>query len=226
MKNNKGFSLVELIVVIAIMAILAAVAVVSFSIYIEKAHESNDHQYMSNVKYFAQLSATEHQLEILGVHVEKIVDGPEDIKLLVKDSKMGNTVIYTYESGDAALDKIILEIYQGVGDWEFYKEVPNEELPEGEEPEYTEPTLPPSATCEHANKSTEVLKAPTCDQDGKIRTKCLNPQCGQISEEILNRLGHNYTPYNAGGGFLVEYCDKCGGYKITGPDNMPLVPMG
>lgn len=226
MKNNKGFSLVELIVVIAIMAILAAVAVVSFSMYIEKAHESNDEQYMSNVEYFAQLSVTEHQREILGVHVEKIVDGPEDIKLLVKDPESGNTVIYTYEGGDAVLDKIILEIYQGVGDWEFYKEVPNEDLPEGENPEYPEPILPPSATCNHENKSTEVLKAPTCDQDGKIRTKCLNPNCGQLSEEILVRLGHSYTPHNAGSGFVVEFCDRCGGYKITAPNNMPLVPMG
>lgn len=223
MKNNKGFSLVELIVVIAIMAILAAVAVVSFSIYIEKAHESNDDQYMSNVKYFAQLSATEHQREIVGIHVEKIVDGPEDIKLLVKDSE-GNTVSYMYESGDAVLDKIILEIYQGVGDWEFYKEVPNEELPEGEEPDYNEPTLPSGGTCKHENKSTEVLKAPTCDQVGQIRTKCLD--CNAVADEILDALGHNYSSYDAGSGFLVEHCDRCNGYKITGPDNMPLVPMG
>lgn len=225
MRNNKGFSLVELIVVIAIMAILAAVAVVSFSVYIEKAHESNDHQYMSNVEYFVQLSATEHQREILGVHVEKIVDGPEDIKLLVRDPETGNTVFYTYKNGDLVLDKIIEEIYQGVGNWEFYKEISTEELPEGEKPEYSEPTLPPSDTCIHENKSTEVLKAPTCDQEGKIRTKCLNPSCGQISEEILDKLGHSYTPYDESG-FLVEYCDKCGGYKITAPNGMPLVPMG
>lgn len=225
MKNNKGFSLVELIVVIAIMAILAAVAVVSFSIYIEKAHESNDDQYMSNVKYFAQLSATEHQREVLGIHVEKIVDGPEDIKLLVKDSE-GNEVYYTYDNGDAVLDKIILEIYQGVGDWEFYREVSNDELPEGEEPDYTEPTLPSGGNCTHENKSTEVLKAPTCDQVGQIRTKCLNPDCGVSSDGVLSALGHNYSSYDAGSGFLVEHCDRCDGYKITGPDNMPLVPMG
>lgn len=224
MKNNKGFSLVELIVVIAIMAILAAVAVVSFSIYIEKAHESNDHQYMSNVEYFVQLSATENQREILGVHVEKIVDGPEDIKLLVKDPETGKTVIYTYKGGDPVLDKIILEIYQGVGNWEFYKEPQNEELPEGEDPGYTEPTLPEHQECQHTNKNTEVLKAPTCDQEGKIKTKCSD--CGMSSEGILDKLGHHYTPYDAGSGFVVEYCDRCGGYKISSPNNMPLVPMG
>lgn len=44
MRNNKGFSLVELIVVIAIMAVLAAVAVIGVSIYIPKAQEAADNQ--------------------------------------------------------------------------------------------------------------------------------------------------------------------------------------
>ena len=47
MKNNKGFSLVELIVVIAIMAVLAAVAVVGVSIYIPKAQEAADKDLMN-----------------------------------------------------------------------------------------------------------------------------------------------------------------------------------
>ena len=46
--NNKGFSLVELIVVIAIMAILAAVAVVGFSLYIPKAQQASDRQTISD----------------------------------------------------------------------------------------------------------------------------------------------------------------------------------
>ena len=41
MKNNSGFSLVELIVVIAIMAILAGVAVPTYSKYVAKANEKN-----------------------------------------------------------------------------------------------------------------------------------------------------------------------------------------
>ena len=47
MKNNKGFSLVELIVVIAIMAILAAVAVAGLSIYIPKAQQAADNELLS-----------------------------------------------------------------------------------------------------------------------------------------------------------------------------------
>ncbi len=49
--NNKGFSLVELIVVIAIMAILAAVAVVGVSVYIPKAQQANDKQLVSDIEY-------------------------------------------------------------------------------------------------------------------------------------------------------------------------------
>lgn len=49
-KNNKGFSLVELLVVIAIMAILAAVAVVGVSIYVPKAREAADAQMISDIE--------------------------------------------------------------------------------------------------------------------------------------------------------------------------------
>lgn len=41
-KNNKGFTLVELIIVIAIIAILAAVLAPQYIQYVERARESND----------------------------------------------------------------------------------------------------------------------------------------------------------------------------------------
>ena len=43
-KNNKGFSLVELIVVIAIMAVLVGVLAPQFIKYVEKSRESTDIQ--------------------------------------------------------------------------------------------------------------------------------------------------------------------------------------
>ena len=55
MRNNKGFSLVELIVVIAIMAILAAVAVIGVSVYIPKAQQANDKQLVSDIEYALNL---------------------------------------------------------------------------------------------------------------------------------------------------------------------------
>ena len=47
--KNKGFSLVELIVVIAIMAILVGVAVPVYSSYIEKANAAKDEQLLGEI---------------------------------------------------------------------------------------------------------------------------------------------------------------------------------
>jgi len=55
MKNNKGFSLVELIVVIAIMAILAAVAIPTFAGFIGKAQEASDESYLNDIEYAVEL---------------------------------------------------------------------------------------------------------------------------------------------------------------------------
>ena len=53
--NNKGFSLVELIVVIAIMAVLAAVAVIGVSIYVPKAQQAADKQLVSDIEQILNL---------------------------------------------------------------------------------------------------------------------------------------------------------------------------
>ena len=143
-KNNKGFSLVELIVVIAIMAILAAVAVVSFSIYIQKAQEARDLEYESNVNYFAQLAATEHQFTLDDVELEDVVDGPEDIKLIIVVD--GETVTVTYE--DEEYRDIIQEIYNGVGDYTF------------------------SDAHDHTTCSVIETKESTCTTSGYIKYSC------------------------------------------------------
>lgn len=61
MKNNKGFSLVELIVVIAIMAILAAVAVIGVSIYVPKAQKQADAELVNDIIYAVTLRDYETQ---------------------------------------------------------------------------------------------------------------------------------------------------------------------
>ena len=48
-KNNKGFSLVELIVVIAIMAVLVAIIAPQLLKYVEKGRQSTDIQTIDNV---------------------------------------------------------------------------------------------------------------------------------------------------------------------------------
>ena len=62
-KNNKGFTLVELIIVVAIIAVLSAVAVPQYIKYVEKSRVGVDESYISEVA---------HNLEIIGATDPKV----------------------------------------------------------------------------------------------------------------------------------------------------------
>ena len=111
-KNNKGFSLVELIVVIAIMAILAAVAVVSFSVYIDHSKDASDDDYIANVLYRVKLFSMEYGINVEGIVIPPEVNDKDDIKLIIGHDENG-TPIYL----DPEDDPNVYEIYETVGDY-------------------------------------------------------------------------------------------------------------
>ena len=99
MKNNKGFSLVELIVVIAIMAILAAVAIPTFATFIKKANVAADEDFANGVKYAVNLALAGEGKEAASITVTMDSDGQGIDKLTytLKD----DTTVYV-AMGEAA----------------------------------------------------------------------------------------------------------------------------
>ena len=97
MKNNKGFSLVELIVVIAIMAILAAVAIPTFAGFITKANKGADQDFMAQTEYAITLANTANiDFKLKSVTVVVDANGEFD--------KVTYTYTITGENGDKNQD--------------------------------------------------------------------------------------------------------------------------
>lgn len=97
MKNNKGFSLVELIVVIAIMAILAAVAIPTFAGFINKANEAADEGFMNDFEYAVKLAYTKEPDKTIEKLTVQINDKGEIIA--VKYDMTGEEAV-VIDSGD------------------------------------------------------------------------------------------------------------------------------
>ncbi len=87
MKNNKGFSLVELIVVIAIMAILAAVAIPTFAHFITKANQASDDELLHNINYIFNAACLEN-----GVDVKEVTYASWDMNTMLVTSVKVNGV--------------------------------------------------------------------------------------------------------------------------------------
>lgn len=211
MRNNKGFSLVELIVVIAIMAILAAVAVVSYSVYIERAQDAADQKYLADVVYRAELFAMENQVELDRVILAPVVDSPDDIQLVIKDSVTGEQTIIVAD-----------EIFESVGGYAFGENYNNGKF----DPDAT-PITPPTAgegQPTHDHKMNDVdSREPTCMTVGYIHRECA---CGKTEVETLAMIDHDYQLVAEKDEFTYYVCDMCGKIIIKSTNGTPIVPIG
>ena len=91
--KNKGFSLVELIVVIAIMAILVGVAVPVYSSYIEKANAAKDEQLLGEINSAFAVVCAGNAIDINTVTDATIDIEDGAVKLSTMVVKVGSTEI-------------------------------------------------------------------------------------------------------------------------------------
>lgn len=118
-KNNKGFSLVELIVVIAIMAVLVGVLAPQLIKYVEKSREATDIQTCDNIAtalktYYADeevaASATATKVTVtlsktaLGTRADAAVKDAGLTKAKIKGTKWtGDTIKIEYDKADGTI---------------------------------------------------------------------------------------------------------------------------
>ena len=119
--NNKGFSLVELIVVIAIMAILAAVAIPTFAVFITRANESSDVSFVNDFAYAAELAHATSGDDVTNVQVTVSGGAITGAKYMVGETLVEITVTNgeaTVASDDADVAKAAA-IVEDTVDWSY-----------------------------------------------------------------------------------------------------------
>lgn len=112
-KSNKGFTLVELIVVIAILAILAGIAVPAYSGYITKAQDAKVVSELSSVLTAAQASKAATGGEVSTIAIE------EDGSILVDGTEVADNSDFDTFYGSHKFDTTILAgtTYAKGADW-------------------------------------------------------------------------------------------------------------
>ncbi len=107
-KNNKGFTLIELIVVIAIIAVLAVVLAPQYIQYVERGRESNDIQITQNLMDAASIVAASNTVPVNDYRIEWDTDNGG--RVIVKSINLIGAFDSGYEDSIAMrteLEKII-----------------------------------------------------------------------------------------------------------------------
>ncbi len=91
MKNKKGFTLVELVIVIAVIAILAGVMIGTFASVIRKAHMSNDVQLVRNLNTALRADIKEHKT--MQEALDAAADFDYDVSIITA-SASGNEILW------------------------------------------------------------------------------------------------------------------------------------
>lgn len=226
MKNNKGFSLVELIVVIAIMAILAAVAAVSFAVYIDHAKDASDDDYIANVLYRVKLFSMEHGIEVQKIEVSPVVDGPEDIKLIIGTNEDGTPKYYPDPN-----DPNKNEIYDTVGNYTFYGDFQIDSfipITPGGSGGTTDNTNPDVTEHTHGDWKEISHADATCKSKGSVTYQCTAQDgcTATKTEEGLFYGDHRgEDAVQAVDGFKVWKCPDCNQIIIKSEDGNAVVPI-
>ena len=117
MRNNKGFSLVELIVVIAIMAILAAVAIPTFAGFITKANVAADIGFMNDLEYAIELA-----------HAKEGDAAIESVVVTINDKGEIQSIAYKMNNDDKATTitkaEAATDDVAAVADWNYKFKAP------------------------------------------------------------------------------------------------------
>lgn len=108
-KNNKGFTLVELVIVVAILAILVGILAPQYTKYVEKSRKSADAANLDNLVTAVKVAAADGSQDVVGA---------DDITytITITDSKTEAT---TTATSGSKLDKVKAAITEYAGkDWE------------------------------------------------------------------------------------------------------------
>lgn len=118
-KNNKGFSLVELIVVIAIMAVLVGVLAPQLMKYVEKSREATDIQNCDSIASALKAYYADKEDLTADVTINVTKNGvTETTEPAVKDAGMVKTklkgkywtnIAITYKKDDGSIEYVITE---------------------------------------------------------------------------------------------------------------------